>query len=67
MANQMMGNQMGMNGGNWWNMESEEDKEAYMKWCEERKLQMQEQEEAQRLLKQITEVAQRMATLSTQD
>merc|ERR1712154_717430 len=43
MGNQMIGNQMGMNGGNWWNMESEEDKEAYMKWCEERKLQMKEQ------------------------
>merc|ERR1712154_254570 len=57
MANQMMANQMGMNGGSWWNMESEEDKEAYLKWCEERKLQMQEQEEAQRLLKQITEAA----------
>merc|ERR1712154_358157 len=38
MGNQMIGNQMGMNGGNWWNMESEEDKEAYMKWCEERKM-----------------------------
>merc|ERR1712154_360491 len=51
MANQMMANQMGMNGGSWWN------KEADLKWCEERKLQMQEQEEAQRLLKQITEAA----------
>jgi len=57
MGNQMMGNQMGMNQGNWWGMTSEEDKEAYLKWCEERKLQMQEQEEAQRLLKQITEAA----------
>merc|ERR1711963_973191 len=58
MGNQMMGNQMqGMNGGNWWGMTSEEDKEAYLKWCEERKLQMQEQEEAQKLLKQITQQA----------
>merc|ERR1711963_902252 len=58
MGNQMMGNQMqGMNGGNWWGMTSEEDKEAYLKWCEERKMQMQEQEEAQKLLKQITEAA----------
>merc|ERR1711963_179297 len=51
------GDQMqGMNGGNW-GMTSEEDKEAYLKWCEERKLQMQEQEEAQKLLKQITQQA----------
>merc|ERR1711963_307189 len=58
MGKQMMGNQMmGMNGGNWWGMTSEEDKEAYLKWCEERKLQMQEQEEAQKLLKQITQQA----------
>jgi len=60
MGNQMMGNQMqqqGMNAGNWWGMTSEEDKEAYLKWCEERKLQMKEQEEAQALLKQITQQA----------
>jgi len=60
MGNQMMGNQMqqqGMNAGNWWGMTSEEDKEAYLRWCEERKLQMKEQEEAQALLKQITEAA----------
>merc|ERR1712154_445168 len=58
MGNQMMGNQMqGMNGGNWWGMSSQEDQEAYLKWCEERKMQMQEQEEAQALLKQITEAA----------
>jgi len=57
-GHQMQGNQMqGMNGGNWWGMTSEEDKEAYVKWCEERKMQMQEQEEAQALLKQITEAA----------
>merc|ERR1711963_884540 len=49
MGNQMMGNQMqqqGMNAGNWWGMTSEEGK-----------LQMKEQEEAQELLKQITEAA----------
>merc|ERR1712117_555097 len=60
MGNQMMGNQMqqqGMNAGNWWGMTSEEDKEAYLKWCEERKLQMKEQEEDQALLKQITQAA----------
>merc|ERR1719277_2118199 len=49
--------QQGQNGGNWWGMESEEDKEAYLKWCEERKMQMKEQEEAQALLKQITQQA----------
>merc|ERR1712117_369377 len=60
MGNQMMGNQMqqqGMNAGNWWGMTSDEDKEAYLKWCEERKLQMKEQEEAQMLLKQISQAA----------
>merc|ERR1712062_536654 len=60
MGNQMMGNQMqqqGNNAGSWWGMTSEEDQEAYLKWCEERKLQMKEQEEAQELLKQITEQA----------
>merc|ERR1712213_116298 len=44
MGNQMMGNQMqqqGMNAGNWWGMTSEEDKEAYLKWCEERMWQSQ--------------------------
>jgi len=45
------------NGGNWWGMSSQADMEAYMKWCEERKMQMKEQEEAQRLLKQITQAA----------
>merc|ERR1719422_73828 len=59
MGGQMGGQQMqqGQNGGNWWGMETEEDKEAYLKWCEERKMQMKEQEEAQALLKQITQQA----------
>jgi len=60
MGGQMGGQQMqqgGQNGGEWWGMTSEEDKEAYLKWCEERKLQMKEQEEAQALLKQITQQA----------
>merc|ERR1719245_290337 len=60
MGNQMMGNQMqqqGNNAGSWWGMTSEEDQEAYLKWCEERKLQMKEQEEAQMLLKQISQAA----------
>jgi len=49
--------QQGQNNGNWWGIASQEDQEAYMRWCEERKIQMQEQEESQRLLKQITEQA----------
>merc|ERR1711963_967657 len=49
--------QQGQNNGNWWNLQSDEDREAYLKWCEERKIQMQEQEESQRLLRQITEQA----------
>jgi len=55
---QQMGHeQQGQNNGNWWNLQSDEDREAYLKWCEERKIQMQEQEESQRLLRQITEQA----------
>jgi len=65
MPNNMMQQQMmqqhheqqGQNNGNWWNLQSDEDREAYLKWCEERKIQMQEQEESQRLLRQITEQA----------
>merc|ERR1712137_73390 len=56
MGGQMQGSENGGQ-GNWWGIASEEDREAYMKWCEERKLQMKEQEEAQALLKQITEQA----------
>merc|ERR1711963_754635 len=58
MGNQMMGNQMqGMNGGNWWGMTSEEDKEAYLKWCEERKLQMLKQvEEYDESMEKYTEM-----------
>merc|ERR1712212_107587 len=52
---QMM--QQGNNGGTWWSMTSQEDQEAYLKWCEERKLAMKEQEEAQKLFKEITEQA----------
>merc|ERR1712213_307358 len=43
--------------GQWWGMTNKEDMEAYMKWCEERKMQMKEQEEAQKLLRQITHEA----------
>merc|ERR1712223_2156951 len=42
---------------NWWGMTNKEDMEAYMRWCEERKMQMKEQEEAQKLLRQITKEA----------
>merc|ERR1719242_1396407 len=38
----------------WWGIKTQEDQEAYLRWCEERKAQMKEQEEAQALLKQIT-------------
>jgi len=50
--------QQAQNTGNWWSMTSQEDQEAYLRWCEERKLQMQEQEEQQRLLREITHKAQ---------
>jgi len=49
--------QQGMNNGNWWNLQSDADREAYLRWCEERKIQMQEQEESQRLLRQLQEQA----------
>merc|ERR1711963_778332 len=39
--------QQGQNNGNWWNLQSDEDREAYLKWCEE----------SQRLLRQIPEQA----------
>merc|ERR1711963_482034 len=55
MGNQMMGNQQmqqGSNSGNWWAMSSEEDQEAYLKWCEERKLQMKKQEAREKLMKE---------------
>jgi len=55
MMNQQMGQgQMGQNSGQWWGMESQEDMEAYMQWCEERKLQMEAQEEERKMLAEIT-------------
>jgi len=41
----------------WWGIKTQEDQEAYLRWCEERKMQMKEQEEAQKLLRQITQQA----------
>merc|ERR1712141_647193 len=55
--NQMGGQMMGQNNGNWWGIASQEDQEAYMKWCEERKMQMKEQEEAKELLEKIMKQA----------
>jgi len=43
--------------GSWWGIKTQEDQEAYLRWCEERKVQMEEQEEAQRMLRQITHQA----------
>jgi len=43
--------------GSWWGIKTQEDQDAYLRWCEERKVQMEEQEEAQRMLRQITEQA----------
>merc|ERR1711963_961647 len=43
--------------GSWWGIKTQEDQEAYLRWCEERKMQMKEQEEAQKLLRQITQQA----------
>merc|ERR1711963_297363 len=45
-----------MNAGNWWGMTSDEDKEAYLKWCEERKLQMKEVEEYGESMNKYTEM-----------
>merc|ERR1712141_567630 len=54
---QQMQQQQGQNNGNWWGIASQEDQEAYMKWCEERKMQMKEQEEAKELLEKIMKQA----------
>jgi len=37
----------------WWNMANEEEYEAYLKWCEERQMAIQQQEEQQALLKEM--------------
>merc|ERR1711908_194352 len=65
MGNQMKGNQMmGMNGGNWWGMETEEDKEAYLPGMSEA-YDLSELDGVD--LNNEEAVAQRMATLSEQD
>ena len=38
-------------------MDSQEDYEAYLRWCEERRMAIQEQEQQQALLREITERA----------
>jgi len=45
--NQMGGN---MNQGNWWGMQSQEDYEAYLKWCEEKKRMEAESEQQKNLM-----------------
>lgn len=39
----------------WWGMDSKEEYDAYMRWCEERRLAIQEQEAQQALLHEIEE------------
>merc|ERR1712121_12856 len=48
-------------GGNnqWWGMDDEEDYEAYLKWCEERRMAIAEQEAQQELLKEMQERAEK--------
>lgn len=41
----------------WWNMKSQEEYEAYLKWCAERQAAIQQQEESQQLLKELQERA----------
>lgn len=59
MQQQMMqkgwGNEMQQNNNNqqWWNAQNNEDYEAYMKWCEERKMAMQEQEQQKKMLEEF--------------
>lgn len=60
MANKGWGGNNGGGGngggdGDWWNTQSKEDHEAYMKWCQERQMAMQEQEQQKALLKQWEE------------
>merc|ERR1712142_758799 len=52
----MQGGGRMMQGNNqWWEIDDQEDYEAYLKWCEERRMAIQEQEQA--LLRQIEERA----------
>nr|KAG5698979.1 hypothetical protein BaRGS_033492 [Batillaria attramentaria] len=48
---------MGWKNWEWWGMTNEDDYEAYLRWCEERRLAIQEQEAQQSLLKEIEERA----------
>ena len=41
----------------WWNSVSSEDYQAYIKWCEERRIAMQQQEEQRQLLEEIEQRA----------
>jgi len=52
-------NNMNNNNNNqqWWGMQSEEEYAAYMKWCEERRMAIQEQEAQKELLEEIEERA----------
>lgn len=71
----MGGNMGGNNGGNmgggtdgeWWGAQKGEDYEAYMKWCEERTMAMQEQKQQQEMLEQFqkAEESRRMETEKT--
>jgi len=56
---QMQGqmNQMQQGNNQWWAMDDQEDYEEYLKWCEERRLAIQEQEEQQKLLREMQEHA----------
>merc|ERR1712127_710899 len=50
---QQNNNNNGNDNGQWWDAQKPEDYEAYMKWCEERKMAVQEQQQQQDMLKQF--------------
>ncbi|XP_076444102.1 uncharacterized protein LOC143282371 [Babylonia areolata] len=60
---QMQQNQMQQTqeSNQWWGLSSQEEYEAYLKWCEERKLAIQEQEQQQAMLKEMEERAKEVA------
>merc|ERR1712121_408470 len=51
--------QGGNNNLEWWGIDDEEDYAAYLKWCEERRMAIAEQEAQQALLKEMEERSER--------
>jgi len=59
--------QVQTNSNQWWGMETEEDYNAYVRWCEERRMAIAEQEEQQNMLMQITRHAEEKKHAAAQE